>query len=54
MKIEKILIWFGYIMFCIDYFIDKEETNYNAWIVLFLFWIALNTVSKKNNYENKK
>ncbi|WP_459744795.1 hypothetical protein [Polaribacter sp. OB-PA-B3] len=46
MNLKKIFIWIAYIAFVIDFFIDGKETNYNAWIIIFLFWIAINTVKK--------
>tara|TARA_R110000822_G_scaffold48268_1_gene127318 strand:- start:376 stop:525 length:150 start_codon:yes stop_codon:yes gene_type:complete len=49
MNYKKIFIWIAYVLFCVDFFIDGKETNYNAWIIIFLFYIALNTVKKDEN-----
>lgn len=45
--VKKIIIWLTFIMFLADKYIDKEHTNYNAWIVIFLFWITWNTSNIK-------
>ena len=45
MKTRKITLAIVFILFLADKYIDKELTNYNAWIVVFLFWIAYNTAN---------
>ena len=47
MNLKKIFLFLTFIMFIIDRYIDGINTNYNAWIVIFLFWIAINTANKK-------
>ena len=48
MNLKKIFLFLTFIMFIIDRHIDGINTNYNAWIVIFLFWIAINTANKKD------
>ena len=51
MMLKKIFLYFTFICFIMDRHIDGSKTNYQAWIVIFLFWIALNTVKRdKSSY----
>jgi len=47
MNYRKIIIWLTFIGFIIDKYIDKENTNYFSWMIIFLFWIAWNTANLK-------
>ena len=49
MKIRKITLAIVLALFLADKYIYGIETNYNAWIVIFLFWIAYNTANLEND-----
>lgn len=47
MNYKKIIIWLTFVFYLADKYLDKENTNYFAWIIIFLAWIALNTSNIK-------
>lgn len=47
MNFKKIFLFLTFIMFIIDRHIEGINTDYDAWIIIFLFWIAINTADKK-------
>jgi hypothetical protein len=49
MNLKKIMVWITFIFFIIDRNLDGDKTNYNSWIIIFLFWIAMNTVKDETN-----
>lgn len=46
MIVKKILVWLTFVFFIMDKRIDGNNTDYNSWIIIFLFWIAINTVKR--------
>ena len=46
MIVKKILVCLTFVFFVMDRRIEGDNTNYSAWIIIFLFWIATNTIQK--------
>lgn len=47
-KFNKIILYLAFILFVIDRHIDGEKTEYNTWIIIFLYIIAYNLIELIN------